>query len=113
MPDVVVNALVNAGILGPVLAGLAWYVLRRDVVHAKAVEDMQKKLDEAHTKASEAQNKRVEDAQKVAGVLLELNDRWQRVLTDSVRTSNEANATMERIRETLDKVWDRLHLPRG
>jgi hypothetical protein len=106
MPDVVVNALVNAGILGPVLAAIGFYVIRRDREHAAVVAELQRKLDDAH-------NKRVEDAQRITSTLLEHNERWQRVMAESVRTAGEANQTMERIRETLDKVWDRLHLPRS
>lgn len=113
MPDIVVSALVNAGVLGPVLAAVWLYLIRRDREHASVIETLQKKLEEAHTKALEAQNKRVEDAQKVAGTLLELNDRWQGVVANSVRTTSEMNRTMERISETLDKVWERLHLPRS
>jgi hypothetical protein len=108
MPDAVISALVNAGILGPVLIALGVYVLRRDAAHEKAIAAHEKAHAALQAKLDEAQGKRVDDAQKVAGVLLELNDRWQKLLADSVRTSKDANLTMERIRETLDKVWDRL-----
>lgn len=117
MPDVVINALVNAGLLGPVLIAVGLYVLRRDRDHAEAMKDAQKKLDEANSRTIsatlDAHSKRVEDAQRVAGALLEREDKWQRIIQDSSHAAAETNNSLERVRETLDKVWERLHLPRS
>lgn len=113
MSDAVISALLNAGILGPVLICMGWYVLKRDAENQKKLDEALQRELAANIRALEAQQKRVEDAQAVAGTLLALNDRWQGVINEVVRTTGATNQTMERIRETLDKVWDRLHLPRS
>lgn len=83
MPEAVVNALINAGILGPILIASGWYVLH-----------LQRKL-------SESQEKRVEDAQKVASQLLELNDRWAEVVSEQTEAANEQKHLIESVRELL------------
>lgn len=86
MPESVVNALVNAGILGPILIAAGWYVLH-----------LQRKL-------SESQEKRVEDAQKVAVQLLELNDQWAGVVAEQVAAQEEQKRLVEGVRNLLGDV---------
>lgn len=94
MPDSVVNALVNAGILGPIIIAAGWYVLH-----------LQRKL-------SESQEKRVVDAQKVAAQLLDLNDRWAEVVGEQVGAIEEQKRLIEGVRVLLVDVKEVLrHRP--
>lgn len=86
MPEAVINALINAGILGPILIAAGWYVLH-----------LQRKL-------TESQEKRVEDAQKVAGQLLELNDRWAEIFSEQSAADEDQKRLLESLREMLREV---------
>ncbi len=93
MPPAVINALVNAGILGPILLAVGWYVLR-----------LQRQLTEAHAKTTEAHEKRVDDAQRVATQLLELNDRWAQIVAAQVAASEEQQRLIEGVKSILVDV---------
>lgn len=86
MPEAVVSALINAGILGPVLLAVGWYTLR-----------LQAQL-------RESQEKRVEDAQKVVSQLLELNDRWNASIGHATASTDELRDSLERLHEALKEL---------
>jgi hypothetical protein len=90
MPDSVVSALINAGILGPVLAAVGWYVLR-----------LQRDL-------ATSQEKRVEDAQRVATQLLELNDQWSETVSDQTHAFEQQRNLIVRVHELLGDLKDAL-----
>jgi hypothetical protein len=90
MPEAVTDALINAGILGPILVAVGWYVLR-----------LQRQLTDAHAKTAEAQEKRVEDAQRVATQLLELNDRWSETVAAQSAAFDEQRNLIGRVHDLL------------
>lgn len=83
MSDAVITALVNAGILGPVLVAVGWYTLR-----------LQGQL-------KESQEKRVEDAQRVVSQLLDLNDRWNASFNQAAASTDELRDLVARVHDTL------------
>lgn len=93
MPEPVVTALINAGILGPILIAVGWYVLQ-----------LQRKLDDA-------QGKRVEDAQRVAEQLLELNDRWAEVVGEQANAFQEQKHLIQGVSELLKELRSALRPP--
>ena len=93
MPDAVTAALLNAGILGPVVIAVGWYTLR------------------LQTQLKDSQEKRVEDAQRVVSQLLELNDRWNQAIGEQMTAFDAQRELIERVHETLRDVRD--HLRRG
>ncbi len=90
MPDSVISALINAGVLGPVLIAVGWYVLR-----------LQREL-------RVTQEKRVEDAQRVATQLLDLNDRWSEVVAEQTHAFEQQQQLIVRVHELLADLKDAL-----
>lgn len=86
MPEAVTTALINAGILGPVLIAVGWYTL-----------GLQRQL-------RESQEKRVEDAQRVVTQLLELNDRWNASFMVSTASEERLNESLLRLHEALREI---------
>lgn len=93
MPEPVVTALLNAGILGPILIAIGWYTLR-----------LQSQL-------KDSQEKRVEDAQRVVEQMLQLNDRWNESIGELTGSFNELSELLVRLRETLREMHDHLRRP--
>jgi len=84
----VTTALINAGILGPILIAVGWYTLR-----------LQGQL-------KDSQEKRVEDAQKVVAQLLELNDRWNAALVQATASNESLGESLTRLHEALRELRD-------
>lgn len=91
MPEPVITALINAGILGPILIAVGWYTLR-----------LQSQL-------RDSQEKRVDDAQKVVAKLLDLNDRWNASFNQATSSQEELRELLLRLHETLKEL--RVHGP--
>ena len=90
VPEAVTTALINAGVLGPILIAVGWYTLR-----------LQSQL-------RESQEKRVEDAQKVVNQLLELNDRWNSALVQATAANEALGESLMRLHEALRELRDRV-----
>ena len=95
MPEAVLNALLQAGILGPVVICVGWYTLR-----------LQREL-------KESPEKRVGDAQHVVTQLLELNDRWNEVIQKQATGFDEQKDLIQRIHETMRDLERYMRAPYG
>ena len=96
MPTQVVEALINLGVLGPVLAAMAVYVVRRE----NRFEDQLKFFRDQHSVVQEA---RVADAQKVADRIVQLIDRQHVVMSELQSALEKHTLLLDRLRESVDR----------
>jgi len=88
MDEAAQKFLETAGILGPIVIFLGWYIWSKDK-HIKAV-----------TKTlTEIQENRIKDAKGVNAGLMELNDKWMDALNANTTALNEMRTVLTLIRE--------------
>ena len=95
MPEAVVTALVQAGVLGPVLILVAGYVIRRDTAHATEVASLRSEL-----RAS--QECRVNDAHLVADRIVALVEKQHEVLGDQTKILDRQGMLLQRVADRLE-----------
>lgn len=86
MPEVILNALANAGIFGPFLAAALWYIY-------KLGKDLK-----------EVQEKRTQDAQEVVTRILDLADRQNRTATELQLVLAQHAQTLGEVKEALRDI---------
>jgi alkanesulfonate monooxygenase SsuD/methylene tetrahydromethanopterin reductase-like flavin-dependent oxidoreductase (luciferase family) len=100
VPPQVVEALINLGMLGPILAAMGWYVLRREHRFDQQLESLREQL---HI----AQESRVGDAQRVADRIVQLLDRQHDVLADTQLALDRQVGVLDRVREAVERLQPR------
>ncbi len=93
MDEAVNEFLRNAGILGPIIIFLGWYIWAKD----KQIKVKDKVIETV-------QESRVQDAKTVNAALMELNDKWLNALNANTSATNELKTVMTLIRETMARV---------
>lgn len=93
--DAVTTALLNAGILGPILLSVAWYVLR-----------LETRLRETQGELREVSEKRVADAQAVTTTVLALADRMN-------EDSQENSTSLQKMAQSIDTLVDEIRRTRS
>lgn len=96
MPTQLVDALINLGVLGPVLAAMAIYVVRRE----NRFEEQIGYFREQHHVVQEA---RVADAQKVADRIVALIERQHTVMSELQSALEKHTVLLDRLRESVDR----------
>ncbi len=92
--DAAVNEFLrNAGILGPIIIFLGWYIWAKD----KQIKVKDKVIEAV-------QEARVQDAKSVNEALMELNDKWLNALNANTTATSELKTVMTLIRETMQRV---------
>ncbi len=83
----------NAGILGPIIIFLGWYIWAKD----KQIKLKDKVIETV-------QEARVQDAKTVNEALMELNDKWLNALNANTATTKELHGVMTLMRETMARA---------
>jgi len=86
MPDAVIQALVQMGVLGPVVVAIGFYVLR-----------LQKELREVH-------EKRTADAQNVVERVLTLADRQNQTIEELRMTLSQLSSVITELRQEVKEL---------
>ena len=86
----------NAGILGPIIIFLGWYIWAKD----KQIKLKDKVIETV-------QEARVQDAKSVNEAMMELNDKWLTALNANTTATSELKTVMTLIRETMQRVSGR------
>lgn len=88
MDEAVSRFLETAGILGPIVIFLGWYIWAKD----KQIKALSKQL-------TDIQEARINDAKGVNAGLMELNDKWMEALQANTMALNEMRTVLTLIRE--------------
>ncbi len=97
MPEAVVTALVQFGMLGPIVALMAWYIVRRDTRHDTYVDSTREELRLVRTEFKDTQDKRVADMKEIAEKVLSGAERTNDVLSELAGAIREQRVLLERI----------------
>jgi len=97
MPEAVITALVQFGMLGPVVCLLGWYVIRRDVRHDALIDAHREELRLVRADYANSQDKRVADMKEIAEKVLAGAEKTNDVLSELAGAIREQRVLLERI----------------
>lgn len=97
MPEAVVTALVQFGMLGPIVVLLAWYIIRRDTRHDAYIDATRVELAAVRAELKETQDKRVADMKDIAEKVLNGAEKTNDVLSDLAGAIREQRVLLDRI----------------
>lgn len=88
MDEAVGKFLEHAGVMGPIVIFLGWYIWAKD-----------KQIKAQHKQIIDLQENRINDAKGVNDGQMKLNDKWMEVLQSNTTALNEMRTVLTLIRE--------------